>query len=99
MQVEPLADKYASFGWKVMRADGHDMAAIVDAFDGAHAVEGKPVVILADTVKGKGGSFMENQPDWHGSRSFHFRMRKLQMMSGPAWFWGDGGQANASTPA
>ena len=66
MQVEPLADKYASFGWKVMRVDGHDMAAIVDAFDGARAVEGKPVVILADTVKGKGVRFMENQPGWHG---------------------------------
>jgi transketolase len=66
MQVEPLADKYASFGWKVMRVDGHDMSAIVDTFDAARSVEGKPVVILADTVKGKGVTFMENQPGWHG---------------------------------
>jgi transketolase len=66
MQVEPLADKYASFGWNVMRVDGHDMAAIVDTFDAARAAEGKPTMILADTVKGKGVSFMENQPGWHG---------------------------------
>ncbi|HEY2857618.1 MAG TPA: transketolase [Terracidiphilus sp.] len=66
MQVEPLADKYASFGWNVMRVDGHDMQALVNAFQEARAVEGKPVVILADTVKGKGVSFMENQAGWHG---------------------------------
>jgi transketolase len=66
MQVEPLADKYASFGWKVMRVDGHDMAALVSTFEQAKAVQGQPVVILADTVKGKGVSFMENQAGWHG---------------------------------
>ena len=66
MQVEPLAEKYASFGWKVMRVDGHDMQALVGAFAEAGAAEGKPVVILADTVKGKGVSFMENQAGWHG---------------------------------
>ena len=66
MRVEPLADKYASFGWNVMRVDGHDMQALVDTFDKARSVEGKPVVILADTVKGKGVSFMENQAGWHG---------------------------------
>ena len=66
MQVEPLAEKYASFGWNVMRVDGHDMQALVGAFAEAHAAEGKPVVILADTVKGKGVSFMENQAGWHG---------------------------------
>jgi transketolase len=66
MQVEPLADKYASFGWQVIRVDGHDMQALVNAFDEARATEGKPVVILADTIKGKGVSFMENQAGWHG---------------------------------
>jgi transketolase len=66
MQVEPLAEKYASFGWKVLRVDGHDMQALVDAFTEAGATEGKPVVILADTIKGKGVSFMENQAGWHG---------------------------------
>ena len=66
MQVEPLADKYASFGWYVMRVDGHDMQALVNALEQARAATGKPVVILADTVKGKGVSFMENQAGWHG---------------------------------
>ena len=66
MQVEPLAAKYAAFGWEVLRIDGHDMSQIVDALEQARAVTGKPVVILADTVKGKGVSFMENQPGWHG---------------------------------
>lgn len=66
MQVEPLAAKYAAFGWEVLRIEGHDMLQIVDAFEQARAVRGKPVVILADTVKGKGVSFMENQAGWHG---------------------------------
>jgi transketolase len=66
MQVEPLAAKYAAFGWDVLRIDGHDMSQIVDAFEQARAVTGRPVVILADTIKGKGVSFMENQPGWHG---------------------------------
>jgi transketolase len=66
MQVEPLAAKYESFGWNVMRVDGHDMQALVNAFEQARAVEGQPVVILADTIKGRGVSFMENQPGWHG---------------------------------
>ena len=66
MQVEPLGAKYASFGWDVLRIDGHDMNQVVDALQKARASVGKPVVILADTVKGKGVSFMENQPGWHG---------------------------------
>ena len=66
MEVEPLGDKYASFGWEVLRIDGHDMNQVVDALVKARAVEGKPTVILADTIKGKGVSFMENQAGWHG---------------------------------
>jgi transketolase len=66
MQVEPLADKYAAFGWEVLRIDGHDMQQIVTALEKAKAIVGKPVVILADTVKGKGVSFMEDKAGWHG---------------------------------
>jgi transketolase len=66
MQVEPLAAKYEAFGWQVLRIDGHEMTGIVAAFERARAAGGKPTVILADTVKGKGVSFMENQPAWHG---------------------------------
>ena len=66
MQVEPLAAKYQSFGWDVMRIDGHDMNQIVDALEQAKAVVNRPVLILADTVKGKGVSFMQDQAGWHG---------------------------------
>jgi transketolase len=66
MEVQPLDAKYASFGWEVLHADGHNMKQLVDAFEKARAVVGKPVVILADTVKGKGVSFMEDQAGWHG---------------------------------
>jgi transketolase len=66
MAVEPLEGKYASFGWEVMRIDGHDMDEVVGALEQARNVKGKPIVILADTVKGKGVSFMEDQAGWHG---------------------------------
>jgi len=66
MGVEPLAAKYSSFGWDAMRIDGHNMNEVVGALENARTVKGRPVVILADTVKGKGVSFMENQAGWHG---------------------------------
>jgi transketolase len=66
MNVEPLCAKYGSFGWDVMRIDGHDMTQVVDALQQAKALTGRPVVILANTVKGKGVSFMEDQAGWHG---------------------------------
>ena len=66
MQVEPLEAKYASFGWETLRIDGHDMKQVVEALRKARAAAGRPVVILANTVKGKGVSFMENQAGWHG---------------------------------
>jgi transketolase len=66
MQVEPLGEKYASFGWEVLRINGHDMGQVVGAFEKARSMKGKPVVILADTIKGKGVPFMENQAGWHG---------------------------------
>lgn len=66
MQIEPLSAKYAAFGWEVLRIDGHNMAEIVDALEQARTVGRRPVAILAETVKGKGVSFMENQQGWHG---------------------------------
>jgi len=66
MNIEPLADKWASFNWNVIRCDGHDVASIEKAFSEAAACKGKPSVIIADTVKGKGVSFMENKCNWHG---------------------------------
>ncbi len=66
MPSEPLDQKYAAFGWHVIACDGHDFAAIRAAFAEARAVKGKPTMILAKTVKGKGISYMENNAGWHG---------------------------------
>ncbi|HKS75882.1 MAG TPA: transketolase, partial [Terriglobales bacterium] len=66
MNVEPLAEKYRAFGWHVVRIDGHNMQQIVGALESARCTDGKPTVILAETVKGKGVSFMENVAGWHG---------------------------------
>jgi len=66
MDLEPLADKWRSFGWHVREIDGHDLAAVHAAFDEARAVKQQPSVIVAHTIKGKGVSFMENNPKFHG---------------------------------
>jgi transketolase len=76
MNVEPLEDKYSSFGWEVMRIDGHDMDLVVDALEEAKTVKGKPVIILAETVKGKGVSFMEDIAGWHGKTPNFDEMNK-----------------------
>ena len=67
MGIEPLDQKFAGFGWTVRVADGHNFKAIADAFDWSLKDEGAPKMILFKTVLGKGVSFMENNPDWHGS--------------------------------
>ena len=66
MNVDPLGLKYTSFGWNAVEIDGHNMEEILSAFAAASLHEGKPTVIIARTVKGKGVSFMENQAAWHG---------------------------------
>lgn len=67
MPVEPLAEKWRSFRWNVLEIDGHDMGQIVEALEMSRRVPEQPVVIIAHTVKGKGVSFMENNPFWHGN--------------------------------
>jgi len=66
MGVAPLADKWRAFNWNVIVCDGHDIPSIIDAFDAARATKGKPSVILAKTVMGKGVSYMEDDYRWHG---------------------------------
>ncbi len=61
--LEPLHDKWTSFGWETRRIDGHDFTALVEAM--GPSTTGKPVAIVADTVKGKGVSFMEDRVEWH----------------------------------
>ena len=65
--MEPFDAKWESFGWNVLKADGHDIDDLHDAFVEAKGYKGKPTVILARTIKGKGVSYMENQADWHGT--------------------------------
>ncbi len=63
----PLDKKFEAFGFHVLEADGHDFDSLKAAFDKAREVKGKPTVIIAKTVKGKGVSFMENNVAWHGA--------------------------------
>ncbi len=66
MNMEPLKEKWLSFGWKVFETDGHDTPALLAAMEKARLSKGQPSVIIAHTVKGKGVSFMENNADFHG---------------------------------
>jgi transketolase len=66
MNLEPIVDKWKSFGWHVIDTDGHSIPALQAAFAEAAATKGKPTVIIAQTIKGKGVSFMENNPKFHG---------------------------------
>ena len=76
MEVDPLADKYRSFGWDVIEIDGHKMDEVVSGFEQAKKRTGKPVLILANTVKGKGVGFMEDIAGWHGKAPSEEEMRK-----------------------
>lgn len=69
-EILPLGDlaaKWRAFGWNVLECDGHDVAALLEAYAVAKAERGRPTVILAHTVKGKGVSFMEGEAAWHGA--------------------------------
>lgn len=66
MSSYPIDEKFRSFGFQVIKIDGHDIDEIIKAFEVARQIKGKPTCIIAKTVKGKGVSFMENQVGWHG---------------------------------
>ena len=78
MNVEPLEERYRAFGWEVIEVDGHDVKQVAEALQKAKDVPtaGKPTVIIANTVKGKGVSFMENQAGWHGKAPSYDEMVK-----------------------
>jgi len=65
MPIEPIVSKWAAFGWEVREIDGHSVPEILEALDWAKQLRGKPGLIVAHTIKGKGVSFMENQVNWH----------------------------------
>ena len=66
MPSEPLDKKFEAFNWNVIHVDGHDFNALEEAFNAAAACKGRPTVLLAKTIKGKGVSFMEGDYGWHG---------------------------------
>lgn len=68
MSPYPIGEKFRAFGWNVLEVNGHDVEQIADAIELASAVRGKPTVIVADTVKGKGVSLFENNVDFHGGQ-------------------------------
>ena len=81
MPLEPMGAKYKAFNWEVVEIDGNDMADVVRALDGARdrAASGtatKPLMIIANTVPGKGVSFMENKFEWHGKTPNEDEARK-----------------------
>jgi transketolase len=67
MNIYPAKEKWLAFNWNVIEIDGHDMEQIESAFKQAEEYKGKPTIIIASTAKGKGVSFMENNPAWHGT--------------------------------
>ncbi len=66
MPLEPLREKYEAFGWHVMDVDGHNTHHIIDALEESKKIYERPTCIIAHTIPGKGVSFMENDPEWHG---------------------------------
>ncbi len=66
IDMEPMVDKWKAFGWHVFEIDGHDMKTILETLEHAKQIQGKPVMIVAHTIKGKGVSFMENNNHYHG---------------------------------
>lgn len=82
MNIESITEKWAAFGWNVIDINGHDMEHIVNALDEAEMIKGKPTVIVARTVKGKGVSFFEGKAEYHGlaptKDEFERAMKELQ---------------------
>jgi len=66
MSVYPIDEKFKSFGFETINVDGHNIPELITAFEQAKKVKGKPTAIIANTIKGKGVSFMENNAGWHG---------------------------------
>ena len=89
LDLEPVTDKLKSFGWPVLEVNGHDVAQVDKALDQAEATKGGPTFIVAHTIKGKGVSFMENDPEWHGkSPKPEEALRAIQEIAGsPAAAW------------
>lgn len=76
MSLAPLAEKWKAFGWNVLEIDGHNMEQILDSLTKARAEKSKPTIVIANTVKGKGVSFMEGDNQWHGKSPSEEQLKK-----------------------
>ena len=89
LDLEPLVAKWQGFGWPVLEIDGHSLDQIGKALDQAEATKGRPTLVVAHTVKGKGVSFMENNPEWHGKAPKPAEaiaaIREILDVTEPAW--------------
>jgi transketolase len=89
LDLEPVVAKWQSFGWPVLEIDGHSMDQLGKALDQAEATTGRPTLVVAHTVKGKGVSFMENNPEWHGKSPKPAEavsaIREILGVTEPAW--------------
>lgn len=89
LDLEPVVSKWQSFGWPVLEIDGHSVDQIGKALDQAEATKGRPTLVVAHTVKGKGVSFMENNPEWHGKSPKPAEaiaaIREILGVTEPAW--------------
>ena len=85
MPLEPLQNKWEAFNWHVLTIDGHDFRQILAAIEEAQRTKGRPTVIIARTVKGKGVSFMENKIKYHGAATtdeeLHMALSELEVHS------------------
>jgi len=75
--IEPIADKFRSFNFNVIEIDGHDYTGILNALEEADKIKGKPTMIIANTIKGKGVPHMENKAEWHGKACKPEELKKL----------------------
>lgn len=82
MHIEPIVKKWEAFGWHVLDINGHDMGAIVDALNRAEKLKGKPTMIVARTIKGKGVSFFEGKVEYHGMAPSHEELEMALMELG-----------------
>lgn len=94
-RVEPIADKFRAFGFHVIECDGHDMEAVLSAYDAAEAVTGQPTCIVMDTEKGHGVDFMTLQAEFHGRALKEDEMVKAMEQLGQEW---DPVRARAGSP-
>lgn len=85
MTVRPIAEKFEAFGWNAIHINGHDFDEIFAALDEARKQKGKPSVIVAKTIKGKGVDFMENQAGWHGKAPNEEQARSAVEQLGGEW--------------